>query len=305
MRIIYLLELANSKIFLLVHREPVLDIPRFFLESVIKYDYLKTNKPIRIVDQFAETHPLDLDIFVKKEMLKRGIDNVRGGSYSTHFLDQHVSSLLKKELFHTKKYPDGACSDEVIKEILNTYGDIPTTEVISKREQLKANYEKYQKEKTELKKLKSICIDLYKKQLNWVLQKCQEQITAQKETVLYQILNKEDVQIYRNNFPMFNILYQTFNEICKKPIEHKYKDVLIKNPEFVFDDFMYNGHRSHIPDSIEQVDRIISAYTFFLTYIENRIAELEFDVSSWGENVDLIFPRAIYFLDIFGGYHLH
>jgi hypothetical protein len=296
MRIIYLLELANSKFFLLAHREPVLNTQQFFLESVLKYDYLKTNKPVRIVDQFTEIHPLDLDILVKKQMMLRGIDNVRGGSYSTLFLDEHQTALLKRELFPANRQK-GECSDEVIKEILDKYGKMNVDEIAEKKAQLKTNYAQYKKEKKALESNR-IDIQLYRKQLEWIRTKCHEQITSQKSTVLYEILNREDIKIYREVLPIFNEIYQTFLTHYQKPLDKLYKDVLVKHPEFAFDDFMYNGDRTHLPESIKRVESIISSYLFFLTYIENRINELEFDVSSWGANAEDIFPRAIYFLDI-------
>jgi len=295
MRIIYLLELANSKFFLLAHREPVMNIPQFLLESVLKYDYLKTNKPIRIINQFTETHPLDLDIYVKKEMLARGIDNVRGGSYSTLFLDEYQVAILKRELSHIKT--DDGCSDKVVKEILERYGEIAVNEASAKKEKLKKDYAVYTAEKKELNSIR-MDINLYRKHLGWILKKCQEQITAQRESVLYRILNQEDVKIYREILPIFNRIYQTFLTNYQKPIDKVYTDVLIKHPVFVLDDFMYNGNRTHLPKSIEMVERLVLVYSFFLTYIENRIAELEFDVSSWGENAEQIFPRAIYFLGL-------
>jgi hypothetical protein len=277
-----------------------MNIPRFFLKSVLKYDYLKTNKPIRIVDQFAETHPIDLDTLVKKEMLRYGIDNVRGGSYSTLFLNEHQTSLLKRELFPIQTNPEGACSDEIINQILDKYGEMSLNEAPSKKEKLKRDYEKYQKEKKQKKELiESIHINKYKKHLDWILKKCQEQISVNRDTVLYNIVNREDVKIYHEVLNMFHTIYQTFLTHYEKPVDNVYKDVLIKHPEFVLDDFMYHGYRTHLSVSIERVERLVLVYSFFLTFLENRIAELEFDVSSWGENAEQIFPRAIYFLGLY------
>ena len=303
MRIIFLLELENSKLFLLARREPVLDITRFFLESVLKYDYLKSHAPIRILNQFDETHRLDLDICVKKEMLVRGIDNVRGGSYSTLFLNETQKEFLTRELFPTTPSPEGACSDYVIKEILEKYGSIQSeVERINVLKQVKTNYAQYQKEKTQKNVLEQMCsfsnVHRCKSQLGWISNKCQEQITEQRETLLYNILNKRDVQIYREILPMFNTIYQTFFTYYEKPIDTVYTNVLIKHAEFVLDDFMYHGNRTHLQMSIEKIDRLVLVYSFFLTYIENRINELEFDVSSWGDNAEQIFPRAIYFLEL-------
>lgn len=297
MRTIYFLELANSKYFLLAKREPVLNIPKFFLESILKYNYLKTNNPIRIIDEYPEIHPLDLDTLVKKHMLSIGIDNVRGGSYSTTFLDKGQTAFLTRELFPTKKCLECECPDEVIKEILDKYGSGYTDESKEKRTQLKNNYEKFKKEK---KMLESIQIDtqLYRTQLDWILKKCQEQLTASRDSVLYQILNREDIKTYREILPIFNKIYQTFLTTYEKPVDPIYTDVLVKHPEFALDDFIYHGHRTQLPISIERVEQLIFKYIFFLTYIENRLAELEFDVSSWGSNAEYIFPRAIYFLGL-------
>jgi hypothetical protein len=296
MSIIYLLELENSKFFLLSHKEPIINVSQFFLESILKYDYLKMNKPVKILDQYHGKHFLDFDLYVKKQMLIVGIDNVRGGSYSSPVLDDHQIAVLNKELF-PEKYSSSECSDEVIKEILDNYGSIKITEIPAKRIQLKTNYSKYQKEKQAFESIQ-IDIPLCRKRLDWISRKCQEQTTSQKNTVLYRIINQEDIKIYREEIlPVFDKIYKTFLTIYEKSLE-KYQVVLIQNPKLVFDDFIYHGHKTHLRVSIENVEKIISAYSFFLTCIENRRTELEFDIFSWGDNAEQIFPRAIYLLDI-------
>jgi hypothetical protein len=294
-RTIYLLKLENFKYFLLAYKEPITNIFKFFLESVIKYDYLKLNNPVEILDKYVETHHFDLDIIVKKKMLEFGIDNVRGGSYSSTNLDKHQISFLKKEIFPAK-LTEGECPDGVIEEILNKYGSVTQDKISEIKTTLIKNYEKYQKEKILLESIQMDC-SFYKSQLEWLLSKCQEQITSQRNTVLYKILNKEDIKTYREIIPIFKKIYQTFLTIYNI-FDKDIKNVIIKHPEFVFDDFIYHGHRTHLPDSIKNVDKVISMYRYFLTYIENRLNELDFDISSWGANAEYIFPRAIYFLHL-------
>ncbi len=42
--------------------------------------------------------PFDEDLYVKKYMLKYGINNVRGGSYSRTILSKHEIKILAREL---------------------------------------------------------------------------------------------------------------------------------------------------------------------------------------------------------------
>lgn len=56
-------------------------------------------KPIRIVKIIPNTSVFQEDAQVKELMLKHGIDNVRGGSYSREVIDEDSLRFLKRELY--------------------------------------------------------------------------------------------------------------------------------------------------------------------------------------------------------------
>ena len=87
--------------------------------------------------------------------------------------------------------------------------------------------------------------------------------------------------------------------LYKKPfVDELYSDLPISHPEFLLDDFMYHGHRTHLAISKDRLERLYKCYSFFLTYIENRLIEMEFDVASWGVLAKWRFPRELYFLSM-------
>ena len=87
--------------------------------------------------------------------------------------------------------------------------------------------------------------------------------------------------------------------LYKRPfLEASYSDLPIHNPEFLLDDFMYHGHRTHLAISIDRLERLYNCYSFFLTYIENRFTEMEFDVASWGVTAKWRFPRELHFISM-------
>lgn len=296
MRTIYFLELTDSKFFLLVKNEPVKNINRFFLKSALKYDFLKQYFPIKIVDQCLETHPLDVDILVKKQMLLLGIDNVRGGSYSEPVLTSAQLALLDKELY-PERSQDSECPDEVINRIIDKYGMMPFLKIWNEKYVLKKEYLQYKADK---KMLESVDMDVpaYRESLAWILEKCRDQTNESRNTVLYQMLNREDMKTYEDILPVLEKIYKTFHAIYDKPYHYPDADnIPYKYPRFLLDDYFYHGHRTHLPESIERTEQMVFVYSFFLTYIENRIDELKFDVASWGPHMEHFYPRAMYFLE--------
>jgi hypothetical protein len=61
--------------------------------------WTKKYKPIDVMSIKASNGPFDENNTTKMLMIKYGIDNVRGGSYCTEFLDKNQKDLLQKELW--------------------------------------------------------------------------------------------------------------------------------------------------------------------------------------------------------------
>lgn len=94
---IYVLLLENEKYY--VGRSK--DVERRFREHKrSENEWLKVNKPIRIVEVKPLEGLFDEDNKTKSYMHTHGINNVRGGSYTSYNLPSSTISMLQKELVH-------------------------------------------------------------------------------------------------------------------------------------------------------------------------------------------------------------
>jgi len=64
--------------------------------------WTRLNEPIEIIECMETIDPFEEDKIVKKYMLKHGIDNVRGGSYSQVELQDFQLRSLKREIWHAE-----------------------------------------------------------------------------------------------------------------------------------------------------------------------------------------------------------
>jgi hypothetical protein len=71
----------------------------------------------------------------------------------------------------------------------------------------------------------------------------------------------------------------------------------LKNPEFIFDDFIYHHHRTHLETSMDNLRNTMKQYSHLLNVIENRKLEREFDIASWGARAGRDLPCEIYLLE--------
>jgi len=276
-------------IFKTTSREKKTDV-QLLLEAEIEHDYLKEFKP-KYIEKTIDAE--SVDNYVKRYMRIYGIDNVRGGTYDKKELTKDQRAFLTEELREKEDYVDA------LRELMETYAEQPLTkrEIASKIEELKRNLRQYQKDKYELEQIK---IDRPRETIRWVLENCQKQYDAfldnKKNTYLYKLENKVVLREYRSAIQKLHKIYRIFRQITPHGISsHQNSDT--RYPEFVLDDFFYHWHRIHMPDAMYRVSELCKAYEFFVTYIENRIAEREFDVASWDKYMEWKVPRAIYLLE--------
>lgn len=62
-------------------------------------EYTRRFKVIRVIEQIETKDPFDEDKITKKYMSRHGIDNVRGGSYTTFELDSNTKEFLQREIY--------------------------------------------------------------------------------------------------------------------------------------------------------------------------------------------------------------
>lgn len=95
---VYVLLLENNKYY--VGRTN--DVERRFREhKKSTNEWLRQNKPIRVIEKRPLMGLFDEDNKTKSYMYVHGINNVRGGAYTTYTLSDDVVSFLQKELVHS------------------------------------------------------------------------------------------------------------------------------------------------------------------------------------------------------------
>jgi predicted GIY-YIG superfamily endonuclease len=97
MAYIYTLELENNKYYIGMTNNPEIRIGQHHEGTgaswTIKY------KPINILNIKPSSGAFDENNTTKELMIKYGIDNVRGGTYCTEYIDKTQKELLQKELW--------------------------------------------------------------------------------------------------------------------------------------------------------------------------------------------------------------
>jgi hypothetical protein len=100
MEYIYILKLKNNKYYI----GKTFNVDNRYEQHLngIGSSWTKKYKPLSILKKILSTSPFDEDKYVKEYMSKYGIDNVRGGSYTSIELDEISLLTLQKELWHSK-----------------------------------------------------------------------------------------------------------------------------------------------------------------------------------------------------------
>jgi predicted GIY-YIG superfamily endonuclease len=94
---IYILELEDNKYYI----GRTNNIERRYIEHLSSNNkWIKTFKPIKILEEIILTSNHQEDNITKDYMYKYGIDNVRGGSYTTFELSEDIKIFLTKEINH-------------------------------------------------------------------------------------------------------------------------------------------------------------------------------------------------------------
>jgi len=91
---IYVLELQNNKYYIGKTSNPYFRFDTHFTNN--GSEWTKLHKPIKILELISNCDNYDEDKYTYKYMDKYGIDNVRGGSYTSSILDKETKNQLVK-----------------------------------------------------------------------------------------------------------------------------------------------------------------------------------------------------------------
>ena len=94
-RYIYILELEDNKYY--VGMTENVDKRMYSHFNGKGSEWTKLHKPVKIYKIFRSIDIFDEDLYTKKMMYYKGIDNVRGGSYSSIILDELELKFIQKE----------------------------------------------------------------------------------------------------------------------------------------------------------------------------------------------------------------
>ena len=274
------------------------------LECAMYYDYVKKYKPIRIADVIYDKSIHELDQLLIHYMLLYGQDYVRGGNYYEEVLPEYKKQMLQDLLDFN--YTDELSNINPLRKIIEKYKNINVEEIPEKIENLNKTFEKYKKEFENLENFRyvkngsktynidsSIFIDI-----EWIRTFCNNNTNLMDDSMVFSLQNK---QIYKRVIVLFKKLtelYLPFNDMLTHAPAHL---VYLKNPEFLFDKFVYHFQTCKIgQDDLTMVNIICDKFKYISCFLLNRIDEFLFDVyKSYGYEckADWIIPREIFYLN--------
>jgi hypothetical protein len=93
---IYILELVNNKYYIGKTSNPKIRISQHISEK--GSEWTKLYKPIKLIELIPNCVDFDEDKYTLTYMKTKGIDNVRGGSFSQIYIDESTIKIIKKML---------------------------------------------------------------------------------------------------------------------------------------------------------------------------------------------------------------
>jgi hypothetical protein len=252
------------------------------LECSTFFPYLT---PIRIVDALPFIDVFELDKIVKQHMYCFGIENVRGGSYFEEFLPLNKLKTLESELNTIQKaFGPIEPTDRtyIYDKIKDYYRENKVEDTTKELQRIEYEWQHYKNAKQRYEKIKNYRVFGEPATFGWHIM---DNLQWLKDFIRYgdreDIANRQTKENYKKIVQVIKQIVRTYISLR----DFSSTDIYFEKPEFLLDSFFY--HRKSIIQwqlSVNKTLDFIDKIEFMTNYIVNRLAELEYDLSTHPEN---------------------
>ena len=293
---LHVISLEYNKYFLhYSNKDSLLNSSKILFECELMYEFVQINKPKIILESTIISQNFEIDFFVKKYMHFYGIDNVRGGSYSSVILDENTKRFIQNE-FKTKLQTYEK-KDLIIENILLEYKDIndwSLSKLIKEYDDIVKIEEKYNKESLQLHNLKfgngitEINRD-FLLDLKWLCNQIAK-VFANREVTgnlikKYKIIIKKMKSLY--------YIFLNYTSDIEDTYNHK---IHLYSPEVLLDNIFFHSNIIKNNDS-EVIEKFIDYFEYMYYCVINRIDEYTFDVKSYPDHFKEITKYKKYYVN--------
>lgn len=277
--VLYYLELENQKLFLFAPPIKSSDGDQnkyghsatIMLTCQLLFDFVKKNPPIGIVHKTTVYDSCEVDCYVKKNMKLRGIDKVRGGTYSMEVIPDNLLAGIELELLDS----NAATEQKIANDIINKYSD-KTINLTTERMSLQSAAAEYN---SILEKRDQLCNGIdrtFLTDLEWIRNYSPSGNRK---------ISVNDRQKYEDVIFKMKSLYFRFTGGIYKSTPFPY----LKYPEFVLDTLFFHSHDISDLEKFEtDKNDILTQFEYMAYCIFNRADEYDFDISTIiGEEPDI------------------
>jgi len=286
---------APIYVFIIQHGQPNLNYfvyaandssyEKALVKCEILYDFIKP--PFQVTHVLPISHILDVDVIVKKLMWQHGVENVRGGSYSSAVLTDgelqrliHEYDALEYSLLSDGKIIDKLDSHHRAEEREDPYY------LHFEEWELHKKYLKYSEEKEKMLQFRKCSGNTFigrhlLDDIDWL-------------QIFLDCEYEEGEKLLTTTKDEYKRILMVLHDIMAKFVEYGYSEkirseylVFYKHPEFFLDPFFY--HRPTIRNWNKDIS-VARDHLIFFKYmcytIINRLEEMEFDLSEYPPNFE-------------------
>jgi hypothetical protein len=283
--ILYVLLLENEKFFLYPSNND--DKEALILEVGLLEKFVTVNKPMLIIETYYIWDIKEVDIYVKKYMMERGIQNVRGGSYCDCVLPEYKIKALENEFLITKEKFLHTAS--IVDSIIHKYKDMNELQKeleilaienrLKEYREIKSNIEYYRKHGAERSFLST---------LEWLFSYLDEES-------MVDIHPNEIREQYNAAMLKLQKLSKVFSE--RFPDYKFLPEINYYRPDIVFDRiFIHKRNLYDWESSITTAKEVYSKFEFMYYKMLNYVEELEFDLTTFPDDFDSVASISLKYL---------